>query len=317
MDEFGIIDRYLKHQGVNRADVVLGIGDDAAVVRPEAGRGLVVTTDVLVNGVHFPEDTPPQAVGHKALAVNLSDVAAMGADPLWATMGLTLERVDESWLESYCAGFFALAGEFDVQLIGGDVTRGPLSIAVQVIGSCPDGGPLTRAGAREDDLVYVSGTLGDAAMGLQAMGGMIVATEPDRAWFTERLYRPAPRVALGRAIAPYATAAIDISDGLAADLGHLCEASGIGAEVDAAAVPLSGAYRRCLPQAGLEPALSFGDDYELCFTVHPDNTSHVEALAAELGERISPIGRMGGSQLEWRNQGEVFSLDEQGYRHFR
>lgn len=317
MDEFHIIDRYFRSQRVRRDDVPLGIGDDAAVVRPAAGRELVVTTDVLVTGVHFPEDTEPEAIGHKALAVNLSDVAAMGAEPAWATMGLTLANADEAWLESFCAGFFGLAGEFDVQLIGGDVTRGPLNIAVQVIGIADEAGWLTRVGARENDLIYVSGTLGDAALGLQAAGDMVVAPGPDRAYFIDRLQRPSPRVALGRAIAPYATAAIDISDGLAADLGHICEASGVGAVVDVAALPVSSAYRRCLPQVGWEPAISFGDDYELCFTVSPDNAELVERLGARWGPGITRIGRVSGTSIQWMQGDKPYSVHGQGYQHFR
>lgn len=316
MDEFGIIDRYFRRQRVRRDDVPLGIGDDAAVLRPPAARELVVTTDVLVNGVHFPEDTEPGAVGHKALAASLSDVAAMGAEPAWATLGLTLESIDEMWLESFCAGFFALAEAHGVQLVGGDTTRGPLCVAVQVIGIAAEGGCLTRHGARENDVIYVSGTLGDAALGLQAAGGMIVASAPDRAWFTDRLQRPSPRVALGRAVAPYATAAIDVSDGLAADLGHICGASGVGAVVDVARLPLSEAYRRCLSQAGWEPALSFGDDYELCFTVSPDHVEAAEQAAARVEPGITRIGHVSGETVKWLHGGKPYSVHEQGYRHF-
>lgn len=317
MDEFGIIDRYFKRQRVRRDDVPLGIGDDGAVIKPAVDRQLVVTTDVLVNGVHFPEDTEPGAVGHKALAVNLSDVAAMGAEPAWATMGLTLETVDEAWLEAFCSGFFALAGEFDVQLIGGDVTRGPLCVAVQMIGIVGDAGYLTRRGARENDVIYVSGTLGDAALGLQSMGGMMVAPEPDRDYFATRLQRPSPRIALARAIAPYATAAIDVSDGLAADLGHICEASGVGAVVDVARLPISDGYRRCLSQVGWEPAVSFGDDYELCFTVCADDAPVVEEIGARLQPGITRIGRITGDAIRWMYGDKPYSIHEQGYQHFQ
>lgn len=317
MDEFAVIDRHFRQQRVQRDDVPLGIGDDAAVIRPPAGRELVVTTDVLVNGVHFPEDTAADAVGHKALAASLSDVAAMGAEPAWATLGLTLERVDEAWLDSFCAGFFNLATAHDVQLVGGDTTRGPLCVAVQVIGIANEAGCLTRRGARENDLIYVSGTLGDAALGLQSLGGMIVASAPDRAWFAERLQHPSPRVALGRAVAPYASAAIDISDGLAADLGHICAASGVGAVVEVERVPVSDAYRRCLSQAGWEPALGFGDDYELCFTVPPEDARRVEQAAATIAPGITRIGRVSGDAIQWMHNGKPYSIRDQGYRHFR
>lgn len=317
MDEFGIIDRYFKRQRVRRGDVPLGIGDDAAVVSPAPGRELVVTTDVLVNGVHFAEDTGAEAVGHKAMAVNLSDIAAMGAEPAWATLGLTLAQADEAWLEAFCAGLFALAETHDVELIGGDLTHGPLTIAVQVIGIVGEAGYLTRSGARRDDLIYVSGTLGDAALGLQAMGGMVIASEVDRMYLIERLQRPSPRVALGRALPPFATAAIDISDGLAADLGHLCAASGTGAVVDVAHLPVSDAYRRCRSQVGWSPAISFGDDYELCFTVPAEHAERVEELCAGLGPGITRIGRITGDTIEWTLGDQPFSIYEQGYRHFR
>lgn len=317
MDEVGIIDRFFARRGMRRRDVPLGIGDDAAVVRAAAGQEWVVAMDVLNNGVHFPESTDPVSVGHKALAVNLSDVAAMGATPAWTTLGLTLPDVDEQWLAGFSEGFLELADRFDVQLIGGDTTRGPLSLAVQVIGEVGHAGYLRRGGARPGDVIYVSGSLGDAALGLQVANGTHDLPTEDAAYFLARLNRPSPRVELGCALAGRASAAIDISDGLAADLGHLCRASGIGATVNVEQVPLSAPLRRCLSTAGWAAVLAFGDDYELCFTVSPDSTSHVERLASALGESIAPIGRMGGDQLEWRHRGEVFSLDEQGYRHFR
>lgn len=316
MDEFALIDTFFKRQSVRRADVVLGIGDDAAVVRPQA-RELVVTTDVLVGGVHFPESTEPGAVGHKSLAVNLSDVASMGATPLWATMCLTLPEASEDWLREFGSGFFELADRYEVQLIGGDTASGPLSIAVQLIGAVGDSTCLSRAGAAENDLIYVSGTLGDAALGLQVVNGAVAAPEPDRSYFLQRLNRPSPRVELGRAIASHASAAIDISDGLAADLGHICERSGVGAVVDVSRVPLSDGYRRCLSRVGWGPATSFGDDYELCFTVAPDRASLVEGLAGGLGVPITRIGRVGGDGIKWTDGERPYSIHDQGYRHFR
>lgn len=317
MDEAGIIDRFFARRGRRRRDVPLGIGDDAAVVRAAAGQEWVVAMDVLNNGVHFPESTDPVSVGHKALAVNLSDVAAMGATPAWATLGLSVPDVDEQWLAGFSEGFLELADRFEVQLIGGDTTRGPLSLAVQVIGEVGPAGYLTRGGARPGDVIYVSGSLGDGALGLRVANGTLDLPADDAAYFLDRLNRPSPRVELGCALAGRASAAIDISDGLAADLGHLCRASGTGATVNVEQVPLSAPLHRCLSTAGWAAVLAFGDDYELCFTVPPDSTSHVERLAAQLGDSIAPIGRMGGDQLEWRHRGEVFSLDEQGYRHFR
>lgn len=317
MDEVGIIEKFFARRGTIRRDVPLGIGDDAAVVRTAPGREWVVALDVLNSGVHFPETTDPGSVGHKALAVNLSDVAAMGATPAWATLGLTLPEVDEDWLAAFSDGFFELAGHYGVQLVGGDTTRGPLCIAVQVIGEVGQSGYLTRGGADPGDVIYVSGSLGDAALGLQVANGALDVQGDDATYFLDRLNRPSPRVALGRALAGEASAAIDISDGLAADLGHLCEASGTGATVHVEQVPLSEALRRSDAVTEWASILAFGDDYELCFTVPPDNASHVEELAAGLGERITAIGHMGGSGLEWRNRGEALFLDEQGYRHFQ
>lgn len=317
MDELSVIDMLFKRQDVRRDDVPLGIGDDGAIVRPAAGRDLVVTTDVLVEGVHFPESTEPAAIGHKSLAVNLSDIAAMGAVPAWATLCLTMPRADEQWLEAFCFGFFALAGRYDVQLVGGDVASGPLSIAVQLIGAAGDAGCLSRGGARDNDLIYVSGTLGDAALGLQVVSDMLVVPEPDRSYLVGRLNRPSPRVELGLAIASYATAAIDISDGLASDLAHICERSSAGAVVDVRRLPISDQYRRCLPKVGWEPVMTFGDDYELCFTVSPDDAAAVERLGFETDLPLTAIGHITGGALQWMYGDEPFSIHQQGYRHFR
>jgi len=316
MDEFTVIDRFFKNQRVRRDDVPLGIGDDAAWVQSPAGGGLVVTTDVLVAGVHFPDDTPPGDVGHKALAANLSDIAAMGAAPAWATLALTLPGVDEDWLGSFASGFFELATRYDVQLVGGDTTRGPLSIAVQLIGLVGDAGCLTRGGASEGDLIYVSGTLGDAGLGLRIIRGALEAPVSDAVFLQHRLNRPTPRVGLGRSLAGLATAAIDVSDGLAADLGHLCARSAAGAGVDIADVPLSGAYRRLLPEVGWEPALSFGDDYELCFTVAPGEAPTVEQLGREHEVPVTRIGRITGDAVKWVKEGKPFSPHGHGYQHF-
>ncbi len=317
MDEFALIEILVEHQAVHRGDVVLGIGDDAAVVRPEDGRELVVTTDVLVNGVHFPESTEPAAVGYKSLAVSLSDVAAMGATPLWATLCLTMPDANEVWIKEFGTGFFELAAEHGVQLIGGDTASGPLSIAVQVTGAVGDAGYLSRDGAGEDDLIYVSGTLGDAALGLQVVSGALSVSESDGSYFVDRLNRPSPRVALGRAVLSCASAAIDISDGLVADLGHICRRSGVGAVVDVSRVPLSDGYRRCLPRVGWQPATGFGDDYELCFTVPPDRAPTVERVGTELGLSVTCIGHITRHDLKWTYGEQPFPIHEQGYQHFR
>lgn len=317
MNEFQIIERYFMRQRVRRGDVRVGIGDDAAVLRPPPGRELAVTTDVLVKGVHFPEDVAPAALGHKALAVNLSDLAAVGAAPAWATLALTLETVDAAWLEALCGGFFKLAEAFDVALVGGDTTRGPLSIAVGLTGVLDPAGGLMRGGARVGDRVYVSGTLGDAALGLRAVQGQLTAGPSDQAFFLERLHAPTPRVALGRALVGLASAAIDVSDGLAADLGHLCTASSVGARIDIASLPLSAAYQRCLGAVGREPALTFGDDYELCFTVPPERDAEVARLAARLALPLACIGTIVPGDIQWLYNDQAFAVHDPGYRHFR
>jgi thiamine-monophosphate kinase len=297
-------------------DVLLGIGDDAAVV--DVDGPLVVTTDTLVAGVHFPDGMPADALGHRALAVNLSDLAAMGAEPRWATLALTLAEADERWLEAFSTGFFALAERQRVTLIGGDLTRGPLTATVQLLGTVERERLLTRGGASVDDDVYVTGTLGDAAAGLALLKQGGEADENDRAALQERFLRPAPRLAEGRALAPLASAAIDISDGLLADLGHVCEASRCGALIDVERLPLSSPLLALFPPgAAREHALTGGDDYELCFTAPPARREAIDAALRSLGPAPSRIGRIvAGRGVVVRRDGEPFTPAEHGYRHF-
>lgn len=289
--EFELIERYF-HRAAPREDVVLGVGDDAALLRPPPGQALALTVDTLVAGVHFPEQTPPEAVGHKALAVNLSDLAAMGARPAWVTLALTLPRADEAWLEGFARGFMELLAAHGAALVGGDTTRGPLSVSVQACGFVPEGQALRRDGARPGDLIYVTGTLGDAALGLAALSGEQVLGPAEADHCLARLDRPEPRVAAGLALRGLATAAIDISDGLVADLGHVLAASGAGAVVELQALPLSPAVRRAVERGGdWSPAVAGGDDYELLFTVPEARRAEVaEALAGRGG--ASCIGRI-------------------------
>ena len=221
MNEFELIQKYFAHQPLARADVVLGIGDDAAVLEVPVGQQLVISTDALVSGVHFPEHTDPEAIGHKALAVNLSDLAAMGATPAWFTLNLSLPRADPAWLEGFCRGLFALAVQHGVQLVGGDTTRGPLTIGIQICGLVPRGQALTRVGARAGDRVYVTGVLGDAAIGLLFAQGKLELPEEYRANVLARLNRPQPRVAAGERLRGLASACIDLSDGLGSSTGRI------------------------------------------------------------------------------------------------
>jgi thiamine-monophosphate kinase len=319
MSEFELISRYFTGLGPQRADVIVGVGDDGAVLQPPPGQMLVATVDTLVAGVHFPEDTDPSSLGHKALAVNLSDLAAMGAEPAWATLTLTLPTADEGWLEAFAAGFAALAAEVGIQLVGGDTTRGPLTITVNVLGFVPPGQALLRSGAQPGDLIYVTGQLGDAGLALLALQQELRLPRLDREAVLARLDRPQPRLAVGRALRGIASAAIDISDGFAADLGHILDASGVGAQVQMQRLPVSEPVRRWLPRAGgwVLP-LTAGDDYELCVTVPPARQGEAETAAAEAGCELTWVGVIDA------RQGLRCSLDDGtditpsvgGYRHF-
>lgn len=319
MNEFEIIRRYFT-RGAARADVLTGIGDDAAVLRAPAR--IAVTVDTLLEGVHFPAGAPADAVGHRALAVSLSDLAAMGARPCWATLALTLPAADPAWLEAFAAGFFALAERFDVALVGGNLTRGPLSITVEATGAFADGvEPLTRAGGRSGDAIFVTGTLGDAAGGLERL-----RRNGEEGPLVARYLRPTPRVDAGVALARLASAAIDISDGLAADLGHLCEASECGAIVELESLPISDELVAQLGSEGaLRAALSGSDDYELCFTVRAERAGRVEAVLAGTGTSARRIGRLversaQGSAIRFLHRGnsvEPAALGAGGYLHFQ
>lgn len=285
MGEFEAIDRFFARLGAARGDVVLGVGDDAALVTPPAGEQLALCTDTLVEGVHFPPDLAAADVGWRALAVNLSDLAAMGARPAWALLALTLPRLDEAmedWLEAFADGFGALARAHGVALVGGDTTRGPLTITVQLAGHVPSGQALTRRGAQPGDLVFVTGWPGDAAAGLALVQGQRkAASRADAAWLEGRFRRPEPRVAAGERLRGLASACIDVSDGLAQDLGRLVAASGVGARIRTAEVPRSRALHALVDDAtALRLALGGGDDYELLFTVPPGRTAALRAALA-------------------------------------
>jgi thiamine-monophosphate kinase len=290
LDEFGIIRRHFYRDAPVRDDVVAGIGDDAAVLQAPAGQELVLCTDTLVAGRHFPGSTAPDAIGHKALAVNLSDLAAMGAEPAWVTLALTLPDYDEAWMDAFMQGFFRLADRCQVALVGGDTTRGPLSVTVQATGFVPSGQALMRHGAQPGDHVYVTGTLGDAGLALlrgeQAAGDL-----------RQRLDYPEPRLQAGLALRGLATAAIDVSDGMLADLGHLLERDRLGASIETDLLPRSVAFENAIRQAGADAEslandlpLSAGDDYELCFTAQAADEAAVMATFASLDCGCTRIG---------------------------
>ena len=310
--EFDLIAR-IRARVATRADVVLGIGDDAALLAPPPGRQLVVTADTLNDGVHFPRGTSPADVGWKALAVNLSDLASMGAEPAWCTLSLSLPQSDPAWIEGFLDGFLDLAGQHGIALVGGDTTRGPLSIAVTAMGLVEPGRALRRDGARVGDEVWVTGTLGDAAGGLA-----LLDREPVPA-LRARLDRPTPRVAAGRALAGIATACVDVSDGLLADLGHVCARSHVAARIDVDALPASAALREVIGEADrIALQASGGDDYELCFTAPADAGADIGAVSAQLGLRITRIGRIvageGVHPVDAKSQ--PWSSPRRGYDHF-
>ncbi len=292
-DEAGLITRYFAGARA-REDVLLGIGDDAALLAPPAGEALLACTDMLTEGVHFPRGTPSDAVGHKALAVNLSDVAAMGGRPLWALVALSLEHPDPRWLEGFSAGLRALAGRVGLSLVGGDLCRGPLSVTVTVLGSVRAGRALRRGGARPGDTLWVSGTLGDAGLGLAVARRQARLERAAARSCMDRLNYPQPRLALGRWLGGRASAAIDVSDGLMIDLERLCAASAVGAVVDWARVPLSGATARWIraqPQGWRLP-LTAGDDYELLFTLPPQEAAWRMARIEAGGVPCTRIGEI-------------------------
>lgn len=320
LTEFEIIRRFFAHRA-RRA--VLGVGDDAAIVRACPGYELVITTDMLLCGTHFSADADPARLGHKALAVNLSDIAAMGAAARWATLAIALPRPDARWLSAFTRGFLRLARRWRVDLVGGDTTRGPLAISVQVVGEVPAGQALRRDGARAGDEVWVSGTLGDAAVALAARAGRVRLGRALAARLARRLDAPAPRLALGQRLRGIASSAIDVSDGLLADLGHICERSGVGAIVELARVPRSAALRAMADSAAVRSALlAGGDDYELCFTAPPARRGAVARIGRRLGLRLTRIGRIvprarGAPPVTVVGPGgRPLAVSKRGYEHF-
>jgi thiamine-monophosphate kinase len=292
LSEFELIRKYFDRPAPNAA---LGVGDDAALLRPGAGMELAVSTDLLLEGRHFRTGADPSKLGHKSLAVNLSDMAAMGAAPRWATLALALPSADKRWLAGFSKGFFALARRFGVELVGGDTTRGPLSICVTILGEVPKRKALRRDGARPGDEIWVSGELGGAAIALarssnaQARSSSALARPGDAA-AAKRLHTPEPRVSLGLRLRGIASAAIDVSDGFAQDLGHILERSGVGAVVHYDMLPKHGIENRKLERRCV---LSGGDDYELIFTAHAGTGERVKAIARALNLRLTRVGSIG------------------------
>ena len=315
--EFDLIARHFTRPAAN---AVLGVGDDCALVDVTNGMDLAVSMDTMVSGTHFFPDVDPENLGHKALAVNLSDMAAMGALPYWAMLAVTLPNVDHAWLAAFAKGFFDLAQEYNVSLIGGDTTGGPLALTVTIMGEVPAGAALRRSGAKAGNDVWVSGNVGDAALAVAHRHGKIVLSEADYREAVMRLYEPTPRVALGQALRGLATAAIDISDGLLADLTHICRLSGTGATVELASVPVSSIGSRHIgSDEGRNAILAGGDDYELCFTAHANSRDSIEDLTEVLGIPITRIGQIkrGKGVSLLGADGKPVKIDGRGYDHFK
>ncbi len=322
MDEFELIARFFSRPPRSKS-VVLGVGDDAALLAPTPGHELVASVDMLVAGRHFVADADPEALGHKTLAVNLSDLAAMGATPRWALLAGALPEADERWLAAFARGFYAEADAHGVDLVGGDTTRGPLNLCVTILGEVPAGTALTRGGAGAGDAIYVSGRLGDAAAAVAAMAGRLALDDATLRACRVRLDRPTPRVALGVALRGVATAAIDVSDGLVGDLGHVLERSNAGATIDLRAIPRSATLDALLAGAqrgtALACVLAGGDDYELCFTAPASAAPKVDGVARTLGMEIARIGTIApGRALVVRDEsGAPLSPLPHAFDHFR
>ena len=322
MDEFALIERYFAPVATrapgSASGVLLGVGDDAALLAVPPDHELVAATDTIVAGVHFPADTDPRG---SAVAVNLSDLAAMGAEPRWLLLALTLPAADEAWLAGFAAGFHALTARHACTLIGGDTTRGPLSITVTAMGTLPRGSALRRRGARAGDALCISGSVGDGAAGLrfmQAAAGFDPRVAGARELVLSFLF-PQPRVELGRLLRGVATSCIDVSDGLAADLGHVLEASGVGARLDVDALPHSVPFRLAVAAAApRELAHSGGDDYELAFSCLPAQFDKLAADAAKIGTRVTRIGTVeaGRGLTLVDGAGSPVALARAGHDHF-
>lgn len=324
--EFDLISTYFTQRWPSRADVELGVGDDGAILNVPEGNQLVVVTDTMVEGVHFDAQTPARAIGHKIAAVNLSDLAAMGAEPAWLSLALTLPEVDHEWLTSFSHGLREICDYYGCQLVGGDTTRGPLSLTLTAHGFVPQGLALRRDGAKPGDWIYVSGSLGDAGLALACQQQRCKVSDSHYRRVLERLYFPSPRVALGHSLREVASSAIDISDGLQSDLGHILKASKVGARIDVDEIPLSLALTESVAaDEAIHYALTSGDDYELCFTIPESRRGLFDTLLARHPAKPTCIGRVTSEpgKLRLEREGEIWQVPANdnagvgGYEHFR
>ncbi|GGQ14247.1 thiamine-phosphate kinase [Shewanella litoralis] len=318
MKEFQLIEHYFRNKGQKRRDVALSIGDDCALVNPAENKSIAISCDTLVENVHFLADIPAHALGYKSLAVNLSDLAAMGAEPAWFTLALTLPSVDEPWLARFSEGLFEIAEYYGVALIGGDTTRGPRSISITINGQVIKGTALTRAGAKNGDWVYVTGTLGDSALGLDILRGVKTVNTEDKEYLINRHYYPTPRVLAGQALRTLATSAIDLSDGLVSDIQHVLKASKVGAIIDVSQIPLSSSIKANLSrEEALSYALTGGEDYELLFTVPESQRGAIDTALIHAGVKFVKIGQIcAGDKLKFVDDGKAFIPVSRSFEHF-
>lgn len=323
MNEFELIRQFFNSgQGDDSnhtSGVVLGIGDDAAVLQPISDHQMIVSVDTLVSGVHFPETASAYDIGWRTLAVNLSDLAAMGVTPRWFTLALTIPTADESWLQSFSQGLFDCASRYQIKLVGGDTTAGPLTLTVQVIGETPNQQFLSRSGAAVGDGIYLTGYVGDAIAGLGIVQGKYSTTDTHERYLLDRFMKPTPRVEAGLALSTIASAAIDISDGVIADLGHIAEASQLSAALELGKIPVSEPLIELLGKSTAQQlALSAGDDYELCFTVSAVHQSKLPAIFETLELNYSQIGEMKtgtGVSIQGEKHPDIQHTNT-GYQHF-
>ncbi len=317
MNEFELIDQFFKPIFAKRNDVLFGIGDDAACVRLSPGKNILISTDTLVSSVHFLPEWEPFDIAYRAAMVNISDMAAMAADPCWVTLAITLPELNQSWLESFSRGLESALSEYNVALIGGDTTRGPLSITITVMGTAPDGQAIRRNGAKPGDVILVSGVLGAAALAVQLLTQNDLP-QHDKEELKSKLLHPKPRVDLAPILRSYASSAIDISDGLSADLNHICVASGVGACLTESLIPVHGLLNKYLPGQAVDLALTGGDDYELCFTVPAESLDAVMRTLDKANLTCYPIGvieEQRGLRIKLADN-TYEQLKPRGYSHF-
>ncbi|UTA47521.1 thiamine-phosphate kinase [Simiduia sp. 21SJ11W-1] len=317
LSEFELIKRYF-FQSARAFGVNMGIGDDCALLSVPENKVLAVSMDTLVGGIHFPRNADPELIAERALRVNLSDLAAMGAEPLWFTLGLTMPKADEQWLEGFSRGLFACADQYNIALVGGDTTRGPLAITIQVHGAVEQDYAFMRGNARVGDVIYVTDQLGNAAAALAVIRQELSVGKSAFSYFMQHYYRPVPRLKEAKLLRGITHCAIDVSDGLLADLGHICEESGVGAKVDIERVPVSTALNKVAEAEQIANwALGGGDDYQLCFTVPQAKMAKVEQLIADGKLNATAIGEIvKGGDVTCLLDGEPYEPSRRGYSHF-